>query len=431
MEQKIENILKKRKLSFSKEEKRYDALGLKSNPFPKSGTANINESEELTKKLIPIDSEVYKKTVQYIADSLYPQNENDNTLIGTILGDYGTGKTQLLLLVKYIIQRESSKAYVIYINNPGSKLSELIGAIIDNIGKEQFKKFLWNQAIDKLSDENKNYRDELLKFTADKVGKLFHHVNIPFSIESKENHKAFIDSFINNISLRNKRKQFNEYLKKCIIIIFEEKYNDSVIANYFYNIISEDFGVSKTWETMTSGDGRYLDKKVVPLLNAIIQIIKDQGFDRFYLLVDEFEDITSGRLTKKEVDNYSHNLRTLIDKERRWCVLIAMTRQALQELKKSSPPLVDRLTNREIILERPNDEAMFTLILNYLNLVRRKSKSIHPFNEESLKYLNTISNNSPRLILRNCFFLIERAAEEELSEKQEIDKKFIRKHLKE
>lgn len=112
---------------------------MKSNPFPKSGTANINESSEQTKALTPIDDIVHRQIVDYIADSLYASNEEDQKLIGTITGDYGTGKTQLLLYAKSIIQSKSKKAFAIYINNPGTTLSQLIGSIIENIGQEQFK----------------------------------------------------------------------------------------------------------------------------------------------------------------------------------------------------------------------------------------------------------------------------------------------------
>lgn len=87
---------------------------MKSNPFPKSGTANINESSEQTKALTPIDDIVHRQIVDYIADSLYASNEEDQKLIGTITGDYGTGKTQLLLYAKSIIQSKSKSVCYLY-----------------------------------------------------------------------------------------------------------------------------------------------------------------------------------------------------------------------------------------------------------------------------------------------------------------------------
>lgn len=423
----IEDIINKKK--GQNPETKYKKFGFSYNPFPKSGTANVNEGTNITYSLEPIDEDVTKKIINYVWDSLHSRDGTDDyKLIGTITGDYGTGKTQLLLFAKALIQRQEKKAYVIYINNPGTKLSELIGAVIENIGQEQFKKYLWLQIIEEIKS-NENYKNRLLDYLP--KGGLFPNED-PFLDRYEENHKLFIDSFLNQINDRKKVKEFNQTFKEIIITVIANKNdNDNVIANYFYDLVSEDFGINKTWETLVSGSGQYLDKKVVKLLNAIISIVEEQGFERFYLLVDEFEDITSGRLTKKEVDNYTHNLRTLIDKERRWSLLLAMTSQALADLKNISPPLVDRLTDREIKISRlTNDEAEI-ILKNYLNLAREsKIEDATPFTKETMDYLNTGAKGLPRLFLRRAYILLERAVDE-LKEGDLITVEFAQKHLEE
>lgn len=421
------DILKQKR--EQKPETKYRKFGLKYNPFPKSGTANINESTETTESLIPIDQEVLNGIVNYVGDSLYSSdNSDDHKLIGTITGDYGTGKTQLLLFAKSLILNEPKKAYVIYINNPGTKLSELIGSIIENIGQEQFKKYLWNQILDTIK-LNENYKSKLLSYTSQSG--LFPNKN-PFSPENEANHRLFLEAFLGQINDRRRVKEFNDALRDIIIEIISKKNDDdAVIAKYFYDLISEDFGVSKSWEALISGDGNYLDSKVVKLLNAIITIVKEQGFERFYLLVDEFEDITSGRLTKKEQDNYTHNLRTLIDKERRWCLLIAMTTTALEDIATLSPPLYDRLTDRKINIQRLSNEQAYILISNYLKLAYENiSEEINllPFTEEGIAYINSFSGELPRLFLRYTYYLLERAVDE-LKEGDVISLDFIKQHL--
>lgn len=426
----MSDILSTRREQEKDGKARYKKFGLKSNPLPKSGTANINESSEFTKVLVPVEKRIKDQIMEFVGDSLYSPNDDDEKLICTVTGDYGTGKTQLLLYAKYLIQNEPKKSYVIYINNPGNKLSELIGSIIESIGEEQFKRYIWNQIIEYL-DNNEEYKKELLNLVSN-GGELFFPDSDPFSEESKATHKLFLDSFLKQIGDKTRRKVFIDNFKRILLVILQElNSNDTVIANYFYNLISEDFGVNKTWETITSGTGKYLDDKVVRLLNAIINIIKNQGFERFYLLVDEFEDITSGRLSKKEVDNYSHNLRTLIDKERRWCLLIAMTSEALKDLKRISPPLVDRLTDRKIILERLSGSHGLELIRSYLNTSRdAPNESFLPFNKEVIAYILNVSEGLPRLLLRKCYYLLERAADE-LNEGQEITVDFAKKYLEE
>lgn len=420
--------------------KRFEKFGLKFNPFPKSGTANTNESSDFTKLLAPIDENVKQEIENYVVDSLFSEDENDHKLIGTITGDYGTGKTQLLLYAKWLIQSLPRKAFVIYINNPETKLSELIGSLIEHIGQEQFKKYLWEQILGELKS-NEGYKNQLLDFIkkcqSGRTVNLFNSHELsserdPFSVENEANHKALLEAFLKLLPSNSDKKEFNNILKQIIIqILLNINDNDFVIANYFYNLISEDFGINKTWETITSGSGQYLDNKVVKLLNAIINIIQAQGFERFYILVDEFEDITSGRLAKKEVDNYSHNLRTLIDKERRWCLLIAMTSGALKDLRLISPPLVDRLTDREIKIERLTNEQAKQIFINYLNIAREKDKkeqAAFPFTEEAIEYINSKSEELPRLVLRRANFLLERASEL-LDDNVEISKEFVENHL--
>ena len=425
----FEEIIRKKK--EQNPETKYMKFGLKYNPFPKSGTANINESINTTYSLTPIDMTVTDKIAQFVADSLYSADETeDYKLIGTITGDYGTGKTQLLLFAKALLLKQDKKAYVLYINNPGTRLTELIGNVIESIGQEQFKKYLWVKIIDQIKKTPK-YKESLNSFLP-KDGLLFAGRD-PFSRENEANHKLFIESFLVQIGRRSRIKEFNQNLRDIILEILAKNYDDDhVISNYFYQLVSEDFGISKTWETLVSGSGQYLDKKVVKLLNAIISIVKEQGFERFYLLVDEFEDITSGRLTKKEVDNYTHNLRTLIDKERRWCLLIAMTSQALKDLKNISPPLVDRLTDRMIEIHRLTDDEARSMVLNYLNLAREKTDVLEPFTNESVEYLNSkvCSDGLPRLLLRQLFFLIERAVED-LNEGELITEDFAKRYIEE
>lgn len=423
----IDDIINKKK--EQNPETKYKEFGLSSNPFPKSGTANLNEGTNITYSLEPIDAYVTTQVINYVWDSLYSEDGTDNyKLIGTITGDYGTGKTQLLLFTKALIQRQKKKAYVVYINNPGTKLSELIGAVIENIGQEQFKKFLWLQIIDAIKN-NDAYKKKLVDYLP--TGALFVNKD-PFSDENDANHKKFLDAFLSQIGDRKKVREFNQTFREIIIeIIANQNDNDNVIASYFYELVSEDFGINKTWESLVSGSGQYLDKKVVKLLNAIISIVQEQGFERFYLLVDEFEDITSGRLSKKEVDNYTYNLRTLIDKERRWCLLIAMTSQALADLKNISPPLVDRLTDREIKINRLTNNEAEIIIKNYLKIAKESDDdSLFPFEKETIDYLNSGAKGLPRLFLRRAYLLLERAIEE-LNKNNTITLEFAKKHLEE
>lgn len=52
---------------------------------------------------------------------------------------------------------------------------------------------------------------------------------------------------------------------------------------------------------------KQLKGKEARVIKYIVKLVKEQGFSDFFILVDEFEDITEGRLTKSQIDNYVYN----------------------------------------------------------------------------------------------------------------------------
>ena len=81
---------------------KYDLWDIKFNPFPRSGTSNINGGDDVNRKLKPLDSEILNGINQFVANALVPNQveEHDQFISATIVGDYGSGKTQLLMYAK-------------------------------------------------------------------------------------------------------------------------------------------------------------------------------------------------------------------------------------------------------------------------------------------------------------------------------------------
>lgn len=415
--------------------KHYEKFGLTFNPFPRAGISDLNSTSYLIGKLEPIDDSVRKGIEDFIADSLALQgSQSQGKYISAVIrGDYGLGKTQTLLYAKTILdsfnqlQESSKKPYVIYIDNPGRKLTELIGAVISQIGEENFKRYLWNIAFDKISS-HKDFKNDLLKFKP--IGSsLFDDDIDPFDPVHLINYKAFLDAWLNVLySNPKKKKEFQDRLKGFVVSVFSEKFHNSTIALYFYDLLSENIGIKKTWEELTTGNAKDLDKKEVFILRAIVNLIESQGYTDFYILVDEFEDVTAGRLSTSEIDKYVTNLRALIDKDRNWFSLYAMTPNALSRLKQVSPPLGERISTKIIDLKPLNEEKAKTILLNYLNLARPESNTIFPFDELGIKSLMEKSHGIPRIFLKSCYSFIQRALEE-LKEGETINGQFVTKHF--
>lgn len=409
--------------NLPKRETRYSKLFLNYNPFPKSGTANIKTPYEQFKYLTPVNEDLSKDIEEYLVATLFADtyNAKDKYMGATIIGNYGSGKTQMLMYVKYLLdliavdKEYHQKPYVIYIDNPGVRLSELIGKIISEVGEENFKKFLWNKIILELEA---NYRNKLDRdFNLDSG--LFGATSDPWNKDNKINYKKFIDAWLKNLSNKSIRKTFFENIDDLILSILNSYSKDKIVAVYFHRILVEDFGISSSWDLIIKGDIKQLTGKEADIIRFIIGLLYDEGFSHVYVMVDEFEDITRGRLSKSQVDNYLYSLRTLIDKERNWTIVFAMTQEAFMSLEESSPPLADRITSRKILIKDLTPSEAEALAHNYLKMARVEGyngNDLTPFTLDSIAELNQRLRGNSRTFLSNCFKLIELAVEKELLE---------------
>jgi len=418
------------------ETSQFQKLKLGFNPFPRAGISDLNSPSGLIEKLAPIDLEVEKLIEEYVLDSLGLQYQaTENKFISTVIrGDYGSGKTQTLLYIKFLLESFSElkdlnkRPYVIYIDNPGVKLTELIGGIISQIGEENFKRYIWDISLNGIA-LNESIKTKLLQFIPRGVS-LFEDNTDPFDPVNLNSYKSFLDAWYLRVLNSNpkRKKEFLDLLKTEVVQILQKEFNNPTVSLYFFELLSENIGINKAWEALTSGEGKSLDKKEVHLLKAIVQLITKQGYTDFYILVDEFEDITEGRLNTQELDKYLKNLRALIDKDRTWCAVFSMTSTALQKLKSASPPLAERISGRIIDLKSLNEPRAKAILINYLNLARPESSDLFPFDDSGINILINLSHGIPRVFLKSCFSFIQRALEE-LKEGDTIDEQFVTKHF--
>lgn len=419
------------------------------NPFPKSGIASINDSDAVVGRLVPLDGTITEKIFSYIQDALFAQssnnNENPDKYMSLIVrGEYGSGKTQTLMFIKYLIKNIQSNArpYVIYIDNPGQKLSELIGNIVSQIGVENFKKYLWGIFMSYL-DKNPDVKRELLSRPSVSAT-LFPDMDITPNtnlIASVQNYKDLVDLL--TVGLDNSgKKNLIQKLKGHIIQSLIPECESPVVASYFYDIVSETIGVSKSWDMLTTGNVKELDKREVYILKSIVKIVCGQlEYTDFIILIDEFEEITADRIKKSDVDNYLRNLRLLIDREKNWCSVFAMTSKALNMIEEYSEPLAGRIKGRIVDLKPLDKEGVRQIVANYLSIARSSDcslddNSIYPFDETAIEQmldfneLNKQLKGSPRFVLKLCYMLLQRACQE-LEDGQTINKEFVNKYMQE
>lgn len=434
-----------------------EKFGLNYNPFPRSGIAVIDDTDKALGKLVPLHKDVSRKIIDYITDVINPGSvkKNDGDYLSLIIrGDYGTGKTQTLMYIKYLLKSiniEGIRPYVIYIDNPGQKLPELIGSIVEQIGVENFRRYLWNIFIKYLNGEGEVFTEKKPEEVSNMVDSIREDITsvilpreqtlfepqtlIDKNLFEKQylNYKVLLNELL-NISKSSQKKEIIKKLKEHMIKCYTGFFKSSVVADYFYDIVSDNLGINKSWDIITSGSSAELNKREVYILKAIVNIVKSEmDYNSFIILVDEFEEITTERLKPTDIDNYLRNLRSLIDREKNWCSVFAMTGLALENIRTYSPPLAARIDDRIVDLQRLDKESCTTLISNYLSIARENQDyDISPFTISAIEtLLNTKDKQlagSPRFIVKTCYMLLQRAAEE-LDKGAQIDEEFVRKHM--
>lgn len=432
-------------------------FGLRYNPFPRSGIANLDDSDNVINTLYPAYADTASEIINYMREALYHssgQNKDDKYLSLIIQGDYGTGKTQTLMYMKSLfasLKSETFSPYVIYIDDPGRKLTELVGSIISVIGIENFRRYLWDiflqylNGIDSEDPEDRSRKDVLLC----EINKIKHGQSTLFDVHNnQEGSREFFWEVV-AISYKNlldkmmlgakatEQKASENLLKRYLMKCFVEKFQLSTISDYFYDIVTDNINVSKSWDNIITGNVKYLDKREVYLLKAVVEIVKKyKKATDFVILVDEFEEIATGRLKDADLDNYLRNLRSLIDREKNWCSVFAMNPAALQKIKKMAAPLASRIGDRVITLKPLNHNACKTVIANYIHVARKADYNnddmLYPFTEEAIDTILNLKDESligsPRFLVKSCYTILQRAADS-LKAGESINGEFVKSVL--
>lgn len=418
-------------LNLQPEENKYALWGVEFNPFPRSGTSNINGSDSINRSLEPLDENVLQEINRFIANALVPNSidSDDQFMTATVAGDYGSGKTQLLMYVKAQLNvikdsHKFLKPYSIYIDNPGGSVLEFIGRVIGKVGEENLRKYVWNHIVKEIiSDES--IKTQLKPYISYNYSLFPENQDAcdPYSEANTTSYKKFLDVFVKYMQPQ-KKKKFDEIFSGILRQILNKDAKDPTVGYYFYEFISSDYGVNKTWEALTSGNLKQVAGKEADVIKYIVTLLKREGFTHVFILVDEFEDLTEGRLSKVQLDNYVHNLRTLLDQQREWILLFAMNPLALERLKKVSPPLADRISVRLMSIPNLSTEEIARVFIRYLTFAGYEGDV--PFTEEAMDYLRETCDGNIRRILKAAFALFEVAADVKI---KVLDKAFVEENM--
>jgi len=391
-------------------EKDYSSLGLKFNPFPVAGLPRY--------PLPPLDDEVSEK-ISFFIRSTYTREEYGGL---AIVGDFGMGKTHLMKYIQFLIDELTRHkeidftAVTCFIDRPEDTPQKVIHKVVEEIGLDNIRKYIWKILIDKFEEDKAFYEKFRPKGTLLLQSK--EEWNNLFEEPVKSNYLEFLKRF------RDVGGNFKKLQEHARDIIKEEIVRDSALADRYLNLIlfAEEKEADVSWDILAGYISKKdVQRKEIMFLRSIVEILRRVGFKQLYVFIDEFEDIVL--LKGARLTNYLLTLNTLINRERKWAVTVSLTGNTLKIIKEKSPPLYDRLTSYEVILRPLNDEKSKKLLINYLNLARERDEdSFSPFSEESIKEMFRISRGN----YRSFILLAHNAIEVALNENKElIDKEII------
>ena len=397
-------------------EKDYSFFGLKFNPFPLAGLPRFI--------MPPLDPDIDEKVKHFIT-STYKEGEYGGL---TIIGEFGMGKTHLMKYIQSLIdeltvlarkRKIDFSAVTCFIDRPEDTPQRVVHKIIEEIGLDKIRKYVWKIVIDKLAADKADFyekckpRYSLIPQREERWHELFEE-------PVKSNYLEFLKRFK---ELGGNFKKLQESVRE---IIKKEIVDDSALADRYLNLIifADEKEADISWDILAGYvSKRDIQHKEIVFLNSIVEILRKVGFKHLYVFVDEFEDI--GKLSAAKKTNYLLTLVTLINRERRWSVIVSLTKDILEEEIKSEPPLYDRLTTQIIELKPLDISKGKELIIRYLNMAREKeTNSISPFTDESIKRMIEISEGNYRSFLLLAYNSIEIALKQRMPQ---INKEVIEK----
>ena len=397
------------KVKGEEPKERYRNMGLNRNPFP---VASISSPEHVS-DLPPLQDGALRTLVDFLRTTA-----SEGRYSGmAVIGDYGFGKTHFLRWLEDSINKLSKgSAVAIYVRNPGASSREFLFAIVRAIGEESLRKKVWFVAQKRLADAagtrgSKIFEEFVESGTDPEQKRLIEEDSSRYgellSVTSLANLEQFLDTFDSLKLSRDKLCRFFENELTPLV-------GNLAVAQRFASFIAKpEHEAYRSWITLVSGTPRELPVLHDDYFRAMLQILKENGAKHTYLLLDEFEDVASVRLTPRRTLEYAAGLRMLIDTHLSdFSIVLATTSAGFDAIYEMYPPLNERL-NFRIDLSPLTEVEIERLISRYLDKARIEGKPTEPvFSRGVIRKIAELSRGNPRTVVTICHKLIELCAQD-------------------
>lgn len=332
------------------------ALGLLHNPFPPTGIAGPAEAGPFFLKQ---DHALQLST--FVRAAL-----RTNDFCGLVLiGEYGSGKTSLLRH----FGREASEAQArgvpvgsVYVSNPGTSFADVLQAMTRSIGREILQKYAWGHLIRYIKGGSGNgaYAD----------------VGLPEPSKEQSTHLSDGPSFW-KLFREELRASRSDVVAGVTALMLHSLGETTFAEDLAILMLGDRSEVGSTWSRLTRPLPPYSSKKPVASdrMDSLMTILRSNGVEHLFLLMDEFEDVVFNRMTKRLRDDFTATLRAVIGAEgANLSIVLASNLPGWQNLVRSDPSLEDRFRFRVDLTELDAEDA-FHLTKQYVDMARDASSS--------------------------------------------------------
>lgn len=373
-------------------------LGLNFNPFPPTG---ITGSGVFPSGFYLVPSH-HDQLSEFVRRSL---GENDFCGL-VILGEYGAGKTALLKYFEGQVSRAQGQGHPVaayYVSNPGTSFADVLQSMVRAIGRDVLQKYAWAFFLVQLKEgvkENNTFLEE--------IGL----VQLPTEglTQIADGHE-FWRQFHDGLKVEPKT------ISHAVTSVMREKLPDDALAEELAALMLGDRSTaSQSWSRLIRPLPSTSSRKPAPgdRLDSLLMVLRANGINHVFLLIDEFEDVVFQRMTKRLRDDFTATLRLLISEHgHNFSIVFGSNLPGWSQMLRSDPGLSDRF-NLKIQLEELHGTDIRGIVARYIGLAKTEESNSADefFSDQTLSKIEERSITLARPLLALLHNLTERYWEE-------------------
>lgn len=372
--------------------------GLSVNPFPPGAVARLSAMQG---ELLTIQTRAVRQTRDFLADYLDRRGSTHELQAAqgnviAIVGEYGTGKTHLVLeILKRILDLGDPSIHAFYLDAPADTFTSLYR----------------ERLIPQLS--RRELRDRVVDYMSDVVAEVLANSDLTQGA-AKKLRKRSVDpmSVVHNFGLME--AELMQELRTRLKRVTEQ----SDFAAAFALLLRPEFEAA-VWEWVSGSppDASLRDRGITRVLDRDADVLEAIGVlaflyghqaHRFVLVIDEMEKLLSPTAQSSAEASTILAFKKLLEVVHRTRSLIVLS--GLPEFLDALP---QDAVQRIPVIVRPGALTVDE-IESYIREVHRRfadEDKLDPFTRDTISYLAEISGGNARQVLRLCYHLHQRALE--------------------